>query len=190
MRFSALILAGGASARMGRDKAWIEVDGQPLIQRQIQLARVAGAAEVFVSGRRECDYHSLTVPILYDEVPGLGPLAGVEQGLSCSSCDMLLVLAVDLARLSPEILKVLRRRCRDGRGAVPWVRHHPEPLAAFYPRAILPMVTEQLRAGRLAMRDLVMRALAAGMVECVELGLGAIAAFANWNEPRDLRTPP
>src|ERR1035438_9547728 len=51
MNFSAVILAGGKSSRMGRDKAWLEVGRQTLLARQIQLAQAAGATEIFVSGR-------------------------------------------------------------------------------------------------------------------------------------------
>lgn len=48
MNFSAVILAGGKSSRMGRDNAWLQVDGQPLLARQIRLARELGAAEALL----------------------------------------------------------------------------------------------------------------------------------------------
>src|SRR6266566_3753822 len=56
MNFSAVILAGGKSSRMGRDKAFIKVGGQPLLARQIQLAQTVGAKEIFISGREDVDY--------------------------------------------------------------------------------------------------------------------------------------
>jgi molybdopterin-guanine dinucleotide biosynthesis protein A len=53
---SAVIAAGGDSSRMGRDKAWLPLDGRPLLVRQIALARSPGPAEVFISGRADTDY--------------------------------------------------------------------------------------------------------------------------------------
>jgi len=47
MNFSAVILAGGKSSRMGRDKAFLKIGGQTLLARQIQLARELGAARNF-----------------------------------------------------------------------------------------------------------------------------------------------
>ena len=88
--FSAVVLAGGASSRMGSDKAWIEVGGVPLVRRQLDIVREAGASEVFLSGRAGVDYRGLDVPVLLDARPGMGPLAGVQRALdrtiaSCSS---------------------------------------------------------------------------------------------------------
>ncbi len=67
MNFSAVILAGGKSSRMGRDKAWLEFDGQSLLARQIACVRRAGASEVFISGRAGVDYSAFGCPVMEDE---------------------------------------------------------------------------------------------------------------------------
>ena len=51
MNVGAVILAGGESRRMGRDKAWLEVNGRPLIGRGLGVVREAGIKEIFLSGR-------------------------------------------------------------------------------------------------------------------------------------------
>ena len=61
MKFSAVILAGGRSQRMGQDKAWLRLNGKPLIERQIELVRELGAEEVFISGRADTNYDSLAI---------------------------------------------------------------------------------------------------------------------------------
>src|SRR3972149_4484685 len=81
MSFSAVILAGGQSSRMGRDKAWIEVAGQPMLAGALNLARNLGAREVFISGRAGADYSAFHCPVLFDLEPGLGPLGGIERAL-------------------------------------------------------------------------------------------------------------
>ena len=86
MIFSAVILAGGKSLRMGRDKAWLEIEGQTLLARQIALARETGAAEIFISGRADADYSAFGCPVLQDGFPDAVPLAGIERALDASSC--------------------------------------------------------------------------------------------------------
>src|SRR5947208_117095 len=77
MKFGAVILAGGRSQRMGQDKAWLMLDGKPLIARQVELARELGAAEVFIAGRVGTDYDSLNCRVVHDRVMNAGPLAGI-----------------------------------------------------------------------------------------------------------------
>mgnify|MGYP001382635335 CR=1 FL=1 len=66
---------------MGCDKAWLPVGGQPLLARQIELARGLGPAEIFISGRGDTDYVSFGYPVLGDRFPDAGPLAGIERAL-------------------------------------------------------------------------------------------------------------
>ena len=96
MTFSAVILAGGESRRMGRDKAWVEVGGESLIARALVLVRELGLPEVFISGRAGTDYSSMRYPVLFDLEPGCGPLGGIERALQAANSPLLLVLAVDL----------------------------------------------------------------------------------------------
>ena len=92
VNFSAVILAGGKSARMGRDKAFVEIGGQTLLARQLALARAAGAREVFISGRADVDYSAFDYRVLLDDFPAAGPLAGIECALAASTLPLLLVL--------------------------------------------------------------------------------------------------
>ena len=85
----AIILAGGASRRMGRDKALELWDGARAIDRVADLARAAGAGEIVVSGG---DYG---LPFVPDPEPGAGPVAGLLAAAARLTADRLLVLAVD-----------------------------------------------------------------------------------------------
>ena len=135
MTFSAVILAGGKSSRMGLDKARLEIGGQTLLARQIGLAREAGATEVFISGRVGVDYSGFGCRVLVDKFPDAGPLSGIECGLAASPTPLLLVLAVDMAAMSAEFLRRLASHCTATTGAIPRVSGEIEPLAAFYPKA-------------------------------------------------------
>src|SRR5262245_32253819 len=96
---------------MGRDKAWVEFEGEPLIVRAVNTLRSIGIRNVFVSGRKECDYSKLNCPILIDLKPGIGPLSGIERALHHANTPLLLVLAVDLPRMSARFLKKLTSDC-------------------------------------------------------------------------------
>ena len=73
MNFSAVILAGGKSSRMGRDKAWLEFRGHTLLARQIGIARETGAAEIMVSGRAGGDYSAFGCRILLEKIAARSP---------------------------------------------------------------------------------------------------------------------
>ena len=105
-----VVLAGGKSSRMGRDKAWLTFFGQPLLRRVADvLARVTG--EVFVSGRDPAPF-GLTVPWLPDEMPELGPAGGILTVLSAvrRSC---LVVSCDLPFLDEATLHRLVAAWRE-----------------------------------------------------------------------------
>jgi len=144
MNFSAVILAGGASTRMGRDKAWIEVGGRLLIARQVELVREVGAREVFISGRVDADYTSFSCPVLKDRFPEAGPLAGIEAALAAAASPLVLVLAVDMPHMNADLLQQLVGQCTETTGAIPRLADAIEPLAAVYPKSALPLVTELL----------------------------------------------
>src|SRR5512137_817213 len=134
MNVSAVILAGGESRRMGRAKAWLEVEGEPLIVRAVAAARALGVEEVFISARRGQDYSSLGCPVLVDQARSCGPLGGIERGLGASASPLLLVLAVDLPHMTIPFLRKLVARCGASTGLVPKLKGQLEPLAGIYPK--------------------------------------------------------
>jgi molybdopterin-guanine dinucleotide biosynthesis protein A len=93
MTLGAIILTGGASSRMGRDKAELAWDGRRAVDRLADLARGLGAAAIVTAGPR--DYG---LPVAMDDPPGGGPVAGIVAGaaaLRAAGCTRGLVLAVD-----------------------------------------------------------------------------------------------
>lgn len=188
MKVSAVILAGGKSRRMGRDKAWIENEGGPLIVRAIDTVRAAGVEEVFISGRPGVDYSALGLRVLYDGQTGLGPLGGIERALRETKSPLLLVLAVDLAHMTADCLKSLTGRCNVLTGAVPERNGQPEPLAAIYPRSCHAIAAKLLAQSRLAAREFAETCHREGAVTFIPVPFASVSAscFANWNTPSDL----
>lgn len=186
MNFSAVILAGGKSSRMGRDKAWLEVGGQTLLARQIGLVRELGAAEVFISARADADYPAFGCRVLQDKFAGAGPLAGIERALDACTMSPLLVLAVDLPGMSVELLRRLAVGAAEGFGAIPRLAGRLEPLAAFYPKAAHALAMDCLERKNLAVIFFSEMCVRSGMAGLVELGVQEEHYFTNWNSPADL----
>jgi molybdopterin-guanine dinucleotide biosynthesis protein A len=189
MNFSAVILAGGESTRMGRDKAWWPLDGQPLLARQIELVRELAPADIFISGRADTDYSSLGCPVLTDEFANAGPLVGIAAGLKAASAPLILVLAVDMPDMTSTALHRLLDRCAAEMGVVPRVNHRVEPLAAYYPKAAAPLAVDLLKRQLRAVRTFAEHCKQAGLVALHDVEATDWKCFANWNSPADLPMP-
>lgn len=188
MKFSAVILAGGKSSRMGRDKALLEVHGQPLLARQIRLARESGADEVFISKHVDSDYSAFGVHVLRDNFQNAGPLAGIETALGKSSSPLLLVLAVDMPDMSAVFLRQLATHCTEIAGAIPCVNGDIEPLAAFYPKNAAGIAAALLVAetGARSAKHFTERCVAAGLATFVDFPVTDAHFFSNCNSPADV----
>jgi len=189
MKFSAVILAGGKSSRMGCDKAWLPLDGQPLLAQQIAVVRKLKPVELFISGRAATDYSSLGCPVLTDEFADAGPLAGIAAGLQAASTPLVLVLAVDMPDMTSVALRRLLERCTPGVGIVPRLNHGVEPLAAYYPKAAAPLAVDLLKRQLRAVRTFAEQCKQAGLVAVHDAGEADWKCFANWNSPADLPLP-
>jgi molybdopterin-guanine dinucleotide biosynthesis protein A len=138
------ILAGGKSARMGRDKALLDWHGRTLLDHMTHLIS-AVADKVHVVGRDP----------LPDRVPGLGPLSGIATALETSSTDTNLVVAVDLPSLTEKFLQYLTSEAEQTSGPLTACKIGSHfPLCLVIHRRLLPEVQR-----RLAARDLSVHAL-------------------------------
>ena len=112
-----IVLAGGRSARMGRDKALLPWQGRPLIERQIAVLRAAGADAIRVSGNRP-GYGGIP-----DAIPGSGPLAGLASvGAVCPDAH-LLIIPVDMPLLSAALLQRLHVEVQSAAGCIRFADH-------------------------------------------------------------------
>ena len=185
MRFSAVLLAGGKSSRMGRDKSTLIVDGQPLWRRQLAVLRATGAAEVFISGIVDGPYAGAGMEIVEDTRSESGPLGGIASALRRCGEEWLLVLAVDMPAMTAEFLCSLTDAARKGAGVVP-VTDRIQSLAALYPCSSLEIAETQLRDGRLKMECFVDELAARSLVRRIDVPAAQWPLFTNWNTPGDV----
>lgn len=180
---SAVLLAAGRSARMGRDKALLDCGGEPLWRRQWRLLEQAGAGEIFLSARPDQTWVPPGVTTLADAVPGAGPLAGIAAALARCTTSHLLVLAVDLPQMTPAWFAQVAADCAPGRGAVGRRGKFFEPLAAIYSCELRGAAESALSRGDYSLQAFI--AAAGERFRVREITDTEAPWFANWNEPAE-----
>jgi len=134
-----LVLAGGASRRMGRDKGLIEVGGRPQVERCVALFSALGLPALVSTTRSQAaalPYSGL--PLVLDDGRNRGPAAGLLAAWGSEPGIALLVLAVDMLLVDREVLSELIARRRPDRAVTAYRNAQGliEPLCAIWePRA-------------------------------------------------------
>jgi molybdenum cofactor guanylyltransferase len=184
--FAAAVLAGGKSSRFGTDKAFLPWAGRRLIDRQLDLLRALGPTALFISGRAGVDYAIADARVVLDAVPGEGPFGGLAAVLEATTAPHVVVLAVDLPAMTPEFLRQLLDRRTEDQGVVTRSAAGWEPLAAVYPRAILPLVHSHIERREFAVHRLIDAGIAAGLLVEARIADQFPGVFRNVNTPEDL----
>jgi molybdopterin-guanine dinucleotide biosynthesis protein A len=123
---------------------------------------------------------------VFDQRDG-GPLAGLESALAAARHDLVLVVPVDMPRLTAATLTALVEAAKarpEAHGAVFAIDSDLDPFPGAYRRSILPTVAEHLDGGHLRMRDLLRDLDVAAVAAHLDLQSGR--AFLNVNAPADL----
>jgi molybdenum cofactor guanylyltransferase len=115
VRLAGAVLTGGASRRMGTNKALLTVDGVPMASRVAAALRGAGCDPVVLIGGDEALLGELGEMLVRDDHPGEGPLGAIATALrwACTSADLLLVASCDLAHLGSGDLVGLTDTARE-----------------------------------------------------------------------------
>ncbi len=103
---SGIIVAGGASRRMGRDKAFIDLQGRPLIARVLDRVQAVCSETIIVSNNREA-FAEYGVEVIGDAYPGKGSLGGIFTGLQAAREPLALAVACDMPFLDERLLRHL-----------------------------------------------------------------------------------
>ena len=144
------VLAGGASLRMGRDKALLVIGGETMLARQVRLLRLVCRSAAALGPPERLQ--PLGVPIIADEISGRGPLAGIYAALLHSRTEYNLLLSCDMPFMEPRFLRSLCRLAMESAADVTLpeaqdlgsrlLRLHP--LCAVYRKKALPAVRASL----------------------------------------------
>lgn len=150
-----VVLAGGRSRRLGRNKAFLPFGGRPLLHIVCErVAQVCPQVVVATSARGMPGEAPTGVEVVRDEKPGQGPLAGMQAGLRAAAFDYAFVLACDMPFLSPSLLQYMADLPRDYQALVPEWQGRRHPLHAIYSRTCLPVIDYLLDEGQKSVGEL------------------------------------
>lgn len=180
---AAIVLAGGASRRMGRDKATVAFSGHTFVEQAVATLATR-CSPVFVVAAPGQPLPPLTAQVLRDEVRGVGPLLATARGLRAAAdagAERAFVCAVDMPYLTTDLIEELvGPSVRLGASVVlPWDgRDHY--LAGVYRTDLAARAEELVAAGERSMRSLV------DAVDTQRVVMPERRALANVNAPQDL----
>jgi molybdopterin-guanine dinucleotide biosynthesis protein A len=146
---SAIVLAGGQSMRLGKDKSLLEVGGQPIVVRTVRtLACLSDDLIIVTNDPARYEPLALPVRLVPDEEPGVGSLMGIYSGLKAARHDYALVVACDMPLLDLPLLRYMLPLAEDHDIVIPRVGDLLEPLHAIYGKSCLSAMTRLLEQGR------------------------------------------
>ncbi|MCB1094996.1 MAG: formate dehydrogenase accessory sulfurtransferase FdhD [Verrucomicrobiae bacterium] len=184
---TAVLLAGGQSTRMGADKAFIALGGQLAWQRQLAELMLVNPEEMIISANAGQRFLiDGNVRVVRDEFDSVGPIGGLVTALRHARTPRVLVLGIDLLQMPGEFLRNLCASAFLDSGLVYRSGTRFEPLAALYPRSLLPLAEQCLRDGQLSLQGLIGSAIEDGAMQSLAVPLGARDFFANANTLEDL----
>ncbi len=149
MKRGALVLCGGRSVRMGRDKATLPFGAETLLQRVVRIVRpLVDEVVVVTAAGQVTPPLPEAVRVVRDETPDQGPLGGLQAGLRAASADVLLATGCDVPFLQPALVALLFASIAEADIAVADEGGFTHPLAAVYRRSVLPVVERLLGQAR------------------------------------------
>ena len=151
-----LVLAGGQSRRFGSDKALAIYKGESFLQRSVRILERM-KLDPWVVGRPDVSYFFPSNRILYDQLKGKGPLAGIHAAMNKFPGDDWLVLTCDMPFLNEKALEDLVFGYKDD--PVLTLYRSPEgriePFPGIYPYLLFAKIYKNLLTEKLAMHELI-----------------------------------
>ena len=184
-----LILAGGQSRRMGRDKAALPFEGETMLTSLVR--RYGAVYPTAVSVREPGQYDTAGAPEIVDEYPGQGPLAGLQAAFRQREEGLIFLTGTDLPFGSVELAGELLARAEGDPDGDAWVVRRrdgkTEPLCGVYRRSCLEPVEECLKEGRRSFKGLFRKIRVRYVEEDSLAGFDLDHLLDNLNTPEDYR---
>ncbi len=190
--FSGIVLAGGLSSRLGRDKAGELLEGTTLLERALEVLLAICREVLVVTASVPTDYSiadSSKAQLVADIYPHRGPLGGLYTGLKLSSSRYNIAVACDMPFLNGQLLGHLVDMAAGHDAVVPLVQGRPQTLHAVYSKGCLPVMEQLMKDSKNAgLRDLLklIRVRSVSEEDVVQWD-GELLSFFNVNTSADLK---
>ena len=148
-----IILSGGESRRMAKDKAFLKIDGEYIIERILNVFKDIFDEIVIVTNTPEF-YISYDVTLVGDIIEKKGPMSGLYSGLINSKSNYNFVTACDMPFLKRQLISFMMDLAGSNDIVLPRIKDLLEPLHAIYSKSCIPCIEGYLKNGNRGLREL------------------------------------
>ena len=148
-----IVLAGGENKRMGADKAFLKLDGVPMIEHVLRSLK-AVCRNIIIVTNSPRSYEAYPVAVVTDAFNTRGPLTGIYSGLLKSTDEYNFVVACDMPFLNPGLIAYMAGLAEGYDMVVPAVGGMFEPLHAVYRKGLAPVIEAQIMQQNQRIREL------------------------------------
>lgn len=154
LNLTGIILSGGKSLRMGKNKAFIEIEGLPMIERILNLFKKIFNEILIITNDKNQFSHLNNVKIYNDLVPYKGALGGLFTGIFYSSYEYSFCVGCDMPFLNESLIKFLIKKIEGEDIIVPKTEKGLEPLHAIYSKRCLSLIKKMIDSGKSRIIDI------------------------------------
>lgn len=181
---TAIILAGGKSSRMMKEKGFVDFNGKMLVQHVIDAVKIISSHIIIITQNEE--YRQFSYPCYSDVIKDKGALGGIYSGLFHSITNKNLVVGCDMPFLSEKLLTELMKKIGEEDVLLTEYREKAEPLCSVYDKNCLSHIRKQLEQDHLKITD-AMAGLKTRVISFDKEDWLAGNEFANINSENELR---
>ncbi len=188
-KLTGIILAGGKSSRMGKDKGLCEFNGKALVTYAIETLRPLCSHLIISANHFPEKYEQYGIPVIADEIKDIGPMGGIYTCLKNSTTQHNLVLSCDTPFVGTILLKHLLSQIQNEQIVSP--AHHTfliEPLSAYYSTNVLNQIQLAIKQKDYKLINLFKRVRYKSVLMDQLAPFNADSSFLNINRPEDLLT--
>ena len=181
-----VILAGGASRRMGKNKALLKI-GESLLIEKVYATMAALFHDVILVTNTPDAYAFIPCRAVPDVYPGAGSIAGLHAGLNASGTGRIFVAACDMPFLNADLIRLLCQNAEEYDAVVPLNRSgRREPLHALYAKSALGAMEQAILSGDKSIVKLLDRLTTRFVTNDLFCSIpGAEESFRNLNTPAE-----
>lgn len=158
---TAIVLAGGKATRMGGcNKAFLVVDGKPIINRQLKVLTKIFKEIIIITNFKDkynkkwCLSLIKLIKIIPDVLPELGPLGGIYSGLLASKDHYNFVIACDTPFINERLIRYIKENTDGYDIIIPKINKRAHPLFGIYSRNCIPIIAKMLKRNRLKVSNI------------------------------------
>jgi molybdopterin-guanine dinucleotide biosynthesis protein A len=184
---TAVILAGGESRRIGRNKAFLIFNGKSIIQHQIEILKALCKRVIIIANKTE-EYRKLNVTTFKDEILYLGPLGGIYTGLKNAPTEWIFVCGCDMPFIDTKLIEYEWEKRDNADIVVPFYKERFQTLHALYKKTCLNIIKDLIKQNKRRVRDILPHLKLNIIKEKEIISIKAEKSLININTTQELKT--